>query len=157
MSRRFYEFGAYQIDASRRLLLNEGQAVPLTPKSFDILLALVEGAGETISKHELMQRVWPDSFVEDGNLTYNISVLRKALGERASDRQFIVTVPGRGYRFVAAVRETPPASPHEVMCRASQAATTCQEAVPLSRASAWRWSWMRALLRRIRNGKAQIK
>ncbi len=105
MSERFYEFGPYRLDASRCLLHRDGETVPLTPKAFDLLLALVEYHGEIISKDELMQRVWPDSFVEDGNLTYNVSVLRKALGERAGEHHYIVTVPGRGYRFVAAVNE----------------------------------------------------
>lgn len=90
--------------------MREGETVHLTPKSFDILLALVESSGEVIEKEELMKRVWPDSFVEEGNVTYNVSVLRKALGERANEHQYIVTVPGRGYQFVANVSEVPLAS-----------------------------------------------
>jgi DNA-binding winged helix-turn-helix (wHTH) protein len=100
-----YEFGPYRIDAAKRLLLRDGETVPLTPKCFDILLALVETSGEVIGKDVLMNRVWPDSFVEEGNLTYNISMLRKALGERAKEHLYIVTVPGRGYQFVAGVDE----------------------------------------------------
>ena len=99
------EFGAYRIDAGKRLLLRAGEVVPLTPKCFEILLMLVENSGQVIDKEVLMKRVWPDSFVEDGNLTYNISVLRKALGERTNEHLYIVTVPGRGYRFVADVTE----------------------------------------------------
>lgn len=103
-----YEFGPFRVDAVKRLLLREDQTVQLTPKCFDILLALVESSGKIVDKDELMKRVWPDSFVEEGNLTYNISILRKALGERAGEHQYIVTVPGRGYRFVASVRESQP-------------------------------------------------
>jgi DNA-binding winged helix-turn-helix (wHTH) protein/tetratricopeptide (TPR) repeat protein len=105
-SHHFYEFGPFRVDPVKRLLLRQGRTVHLTPKAFDLLLALVESAGEVISKDELMKRVWPDSFVEEGNLTYNMSILRKALGERAGEHQYIVTVPGRGYQFVASISET---------------------------------------------------
>ena len=100
-----YEFGRYRLDAAKRLLLRESEVVQLTPKCFEILLALVESSGEVISKDHLIERVWPDSFVEEGNLTYNISILRKALGEHAGEHQYIVTVPGRGYQFVTPVSE----------------------------------------------------
>ncbi|HWN98761.1 MAG TPA: winged helix-turn-helix domain-containing protein [Blastocatellia bacterium] len=104
-AQHFYEFGSFRIDAAKRLLLREGNVVPLTPKAFDLLLALVEEGGQVVEKAALMSRVWPDSFVEEGNLTYNVSMLRKALGERAGEHQYIVTVPGRGYRFVANLSE----------------------------------------------------
>ena len=100
-----YEFGIFRIDTVKRLLLRDGEVVPLTPKCFDLLLALVETSAEVIGKDDLMNRVWPDSFVEEGNLTYNISMLRKALGGKASEHQYIVTIPGRGYQFSATVRE----------------------------------------------------
>jgi Tol biopolymer transport system component/DNA-binding winged helix-turn-helix (wHTH) protein len=100
------EFGPFRLDPVKRLLLRNGEAVAISPKAFDVLLTLVESGGEVVSKDDLMKRVWPDSFVEEGNLTYNISLLRRALGERANEHQYIVTVPGRGYRFVAAVCET---------------------------------------------------
>jgi TolB-like protein/DNA-binding winged helix-turn-helix (wHTH) protein/Tfp pilus assembly protein PilF len=87
------------------LLLRGGETVPLTPKCFEILNALVESGGEVVSKESLIERVWPDSFVEEGNLTYNISMLRKALGERAGDNGYIQTVPCQGYRFTADVVE----------------------------------------------------
>ncbi len=102
-AQQFYEFGSFRIDAAKRQLLREGDAVPLTPKCFDMLLALVEESGRVVEKRALMTRVWPDSFVEEGNLSYNISMLRKALGERAGEHQYIVTIPGRGYKFVATV------------------------------------------------------
>lgn len=100
-----YEFGPYRIDAAKRLLLRDGEPVPLTPKCFEILLALVERSGKVVSKASLINRVWPDSFVEEGNLTYNVSVLRKALGERQGEYQYIATIPGQGYQFVATVKE----------------------------------------------------
>lgn len=98
-----FEFDQFRLDVSERLLLRDGQPVPLTPKVFDTLLLLVENAGRLVSKNELMSRLWPDSFVEEGALTRNISDLRKALGENATGRKFIETVPKHGYRFVAEV------------------------------------------------------
>ncbi|HET6893371.1 MAG TPA: winged helix-turn-helix domain-containing protein [Pyrinomonadaceae bacterium] len=99
-----YEFGPFRLDARKRLLRRNGEIVPLKPKAFDTLLALVEGSGRVIEKDELMRRVWGDTAVEEGNLTFNISSLRKALGERPNQHEYIVTIPGEGYRFVAGVR-----------------------------------------------------
>jgi len=81
--------------------------VPLAPKAFDTLVLLVERRGQLLEKDELMKALWPDSFVEEANLTVNISALRKALGERLHEHRYIITVPGRGYRFVASVAELP--------------------------------------------------
>lgn len=105
--RCFYEFDGFRADPVRRRLLRAGEAVPLTPKAFSILLALIEKRGEVMEKEELIQKVWPDSYVTEANLTQNISSLRKALGERANDHRYVVTVPGRGYSFVADVVEVP--------------------------------------------------
>jgi len=99
-SQQLYEFGQFRLDANKRALLREGELVQLTPKCFEILLTLIERGVEGVSKDDLIQRVWPDTFVEEGNLTYNISMLRKALGERAAEHQYILTVPGHGYRFI---------------------------------------------------------
>lgn len=99
-----YEFGPFRLDAQKRLLLREGEIVPLKPKAFDTLLALVEGCGRVLEKDELMRRIWPDTTVEDGNLTFNISSLRKALGDDPRRHEYIVTIPGEGYQFVAGVR-----------------------------------------------------
>ncbi|HEX6715765.1 MAG TPA: winged helix-turn-helix domain-containing protein [Pyrinomonadaceae bacterium] len=96
-----YEFGRFRLKTAERVLFREGELVPLTPKVFDILLTLVEHAGQVVAKDDLMKRVWPNTFVEEGNLTQNISLLRKALGETPGGVQFIETVPRRGYRFVA--------------------------------------------------------
>lgn len=103
--RHFYEFGPFHLDARERVLRHGGRPVALAPKAFDTLLVLVERSGSIVAKDELMQRLWPDSFVEEGNLAFNISVLRKALAESGGELQFIETVPKRGYRFVASVRE----------------------------------------------------
>ena len=100
-----YEFGPFRLDPERGLLLRDGQPVPLTQKSLETLLVLIENRERTVSKDVLLQRVWPDTFVDEANLPQHISVLRKALGETPQDRRFIVTVPGRGYRFVAVIRE----------------------------------------------------
>ncbi len=107
-SNHFYDFGAFRIDARERLLLRNGEPVPLPPKVYDTLLVLVENNGHAIGKEELMKAVWPDTFVEDANLTVNISMLRKALGEGTSQHQYIETLPRRGYRFVSAVTRVNP-------------------------------------------------
>lgn len=101
-----YKFGRFRLKIAERLLLREGETVPLTPKVFDILVTLVENAGDVVTKDDLMKRVWPNTFVEEGNLTQNISLLRKALGESPGGAQFIETVPRRGYRFVSETTET---------------------------------------------------
>jgi len=103
---RSYEFGRFRLKIAERVLLREGEPVPLTPKVFDILVTLVENGGQVVAKDDLMKRVWPNTFVEEGNLTQNISLLRKALGESPGGVQFIETVPRRGYRFVAKTSET---------------------------------------------------
>lgn len=100
-----YEFGPFRIDVGRRLLLREGEPVSLTSKSFETLLVLVERRSQVVNKDELMKQLWPDTIVEENNLTQQISTLRKALGERAGEHRYVVTVPGRGYTFVAEVSE----------------------------------------------------
>jgi pimeloyl-ACP methyl ester carboxylesterase/DNA-binding winged helix-turn-helix (wHTH) protein len=104
-SKRFYLFGLFRLDVTERTLSGQQGVVSLTPKAFDTLLVLVENGGHVLSKNELMEKVWPDSFVEENNLAQNISMLRKALGEESGGQRFIETVPKRGYRFVAEVRE----------------------------------------------------
>jgi len=101
-----YDFGRFRLKPAERVLLREGEPVPLTPKVFDILITLVEKSGQVVEKDDLMKRVWPTTFVEEGNLTQNVSLLRKALGETPGGTQFIETVPRRGYRFVAKINET---------------------------------------------------
>jgi Tol biopolymer transport system component/DNA-binding winged helix-turn-helix (wHTH) protein len=98
-----YKFSEYELDLTRRLLSRAGQSMPLNPKAFDLLVVLIENRARVIAKEELMELVWQDQYVEEANLTVQISALRKALGETKNEHRFIVTVPGRGYRFVAEV------------------------------------------------------
>jgi eukaryotic-like serine/threonine-protein kinase len=105
-TKQLYEFGHFRLDPVERLLYRDGEVVTLTAKIFDILLVFVRNSGRTLDKEEVMREVWPDQLVEEGNLTRNVSTLRKALGESRDDHRYIVTIPGRGYRFVADVRET---------------------------------------------------
>jgi Tol biopolymer transport system component/DNA-binding winged helix-turn-helix (wHTH) protein len=99
---QFHEFGPFRLELARRLLFRQDQVVPLTPKVLHTLLVLVENSGRVVSKDELMKAVWPDTFVEEGNLTQNISTLRKVLGENPGDHIYIETVPKQGYRFISA-------------------------------------------------------
>ena len=102
---RIYEFGPFRVDARRRLLLREDNQVRLPTKAFETLLVLLEEKGRLVEKDELMRRVWPDAVVEENNLTVNMSALRKSLGESPREHRYLVTVPGRGYQFVADVRQ----------------------------------------------------
>lgn len=102
---RFYSFDSFTLDAARRTLLRDGEPVPLKPKTFETLLALVQNRGRVVGKDELMRELWPDTVVEEANLTQHVSLARKALGDDPKGPRFIVTVPGRGYSFVADVRE----------------------------------------------------
>lgn len=104
---RVYTFGPFGIHGSERLFTRDGNPEPLPPKAFDLLLVLVENHGHILSKDELMRHVWADTFVEEANLTVNISALRKVLGEGRGKARYIETVPKHGYRFVAEVREAP--------------------------------------------------
>ena len=103
--KHFYEFGPFRADPLKRILLRDGALVPLKPKVFEMLLVLVEARGQVLEKDELLRRIWPDSIVEESNLNVYVSLLRKALGESPNDRHYIVTIPGRGYSFVADVQE----------------------------------------------------
>jgi len=99
-----YEFGHFVLDTGRHLLLKGERAVPLTPKTYDLLLVLVESGGRLLRKEELMKALWPNSFVEESNLTQQISMIRKALRESPGEDRYIVTVSSRGYRFAAPVK-----------------------------------------------------
>lgn len=100
-----YEFGPFRLDAHEHILQRDGEVIPIAPKAVDLLVALVGDRGHVLSKDELMKRVWPDSFVEEGNLSHYIFTLRKALGEDKNSAKYIETIPRRGYRFVADVNE----------------------------------------------------
>jgi DNA-binding winged helix-turn-helix (wHTH) protein len=101
-----YEFDRFVVDANQRLLFAAGEStlIDLPPRAFDALLYLVERPGELLSKKELLKALWPGVVVEENSLNQVISLVRKVLGEKPSEHRFIVTAPGRGYRFVAAVR-----------------------------------------------------
>src|SRR5438270_12120435 len=101
----FYKFGEFIVDGDQKVLLRNDSPLPLAPKVFDTLLILVDSGGRIVEKEQLMSRLWPDSFVEESNLTFNIQQLRKALGDSARQPRFIETVPRRGYRFIAEVKQ----------------------------------------------------
>src|SRR6516165_4600248 len=105
IQKELYEFGQYSLDPAERLFSRDGVPLALTPKVFDTLVCLVRNRGRLLTKDELLREVWPGTFVEEVNLAVNISTLRKALGESPQDPQYIATVQGRGYRFVADVRQ----------------------------------------------------
>src|SRR5215813_603110 len=100
----FYEFGPFRLNVEERLLEKNSELVPLTPKVFETLLVLVEHSGHVLAKDDLMGKLWPETFVEESSLTQNISLLRRALDEAPGARQYIETIPKRGYRFIADVR-----------------------------------------------------
>ena len=102
-SKVLYEFGPFRVDPDKQVLLREGELIPVTPKTFETLLILVRHGREVVSKDDLMKELWPDSFVEESNLSQNIFMLRKALGDTPEDKRYIVTLPGKGYRFAAEV------------------------------------------------------
>ncbi len=124
---QFYEFGDFRIDVANRLLFHEGQSLSLTPKTVETLIALVRSKGEVLNKDELLKTIWPDRVVEEGNLTQNIYLLRKTLGKAPDGKDYIETVPRRGYRFAGELRPTPRANSSE------------QSRVRVSRS---RWLWL---------------
>ena len=98
-----YQFGPFHLDARERRLSRGGEVIPLRLKVFDTLRVLVEHAGQLVTKQQLLETIWPEAIVEENNLNHNVSVLRKALGEKATGQHYIETVPRVGYRFAAAV------------------------------------------------------
>lgn len=112
-SQQVYEFGPFRLEAAGRKLLRNEEPVPLTPKAFDTLLALVRKSGRLVCKEELMREVWPHASVEESNLSHNVYLLRKALGRNADGNLYIETVPKHGYRLVAQVKE--PAATQELL------------------------------------------
>jgi len=101
-----YEFGPYTLDGRERVLMREGRPVPLAPKALETLLVLIRSSGHIVEKDQLMSEVWPSTYVEEANLTQNISILRKVLSDGSNGSRYIETVPRRGYRFMIAVRKT---------------------------------------------------
>ena len=121
---RYFEFGDFRMDAHRRILQKSGTTVHLTPRSFDLLCVMVENAGRVLTHDELLDKVWADAFVEQGNLKKTISTLRQALGESPDESEIITTVPRRGYRFSAAVR---PLSEDMILIRETRAEILVEE------------------------------
>ncbi|HJY39737.1 MAG TPA: winged helix-turn-helix domain-containing protein, partial [Steroidobacteraceae bacterium] len=150
------QFHGYRLDVVRRRLLDpDGVPVPLMPKAIETLVYLIERAGQTVSKEELLRAVWPNVVVEENNLTQNISALRRAFGETLAERKFIVTIPGQGYRFVAPVSRVSSAAAEPVPAPASISVPTPKRrlllggavalvAVLVVGAIAWRLPAMRA-------------
>src|SRR5499427_3704668 len=122
-----YEFGPFRLDPSHEELVEGTRKVSLTPKAYKTLLVLVENRGRTLAKDELLEKVWPDAFVEEATLAQNIFTLRKLLRDDRETAQYIETLPKRGYRFVAEVREvrteTVPLQPARPESRFSPSAT----------------------------------
>lgn len=131
--KNLYRFGPFQVDPEKELLLRSDEAVPLSPKAFQLLLVLMRHSRQLVTKDDLMKTIWPDTFVEEANLTRNIFLLRKALGESPQDHQYIVTVPGRGYRFAEDVQLIPE-RPLEIV-----AASHSTVEVQVKETKPWRW------------------
>ena len=104
-SKKLYEFGPFRLDPAEGRLLRDGQPVPLTPKAFEVLLLLVQHRGQLVYKEKLMESVWADSFVEENNVKVTVSMLRKALEEGAEGNRYIETIPRKGHRLAADVKE----------------------------------------------------
>ena len=138
--RRLYEFGPFRVDPDKELLLRGDETVPLTPKTFQILLVLMRHSKEIVTKEDMLNAVWPDTFVEEANLSRNIFLLRKALGETPQDHQYIVTVPGRGYRFAEDVQLVPESGLSIV------AASHSKVEVEVKETRDWRWFILGAAL-----------
>ena len=102
-----YAFGPFVVDSIKRQLWRERRLVPITSKTFDVLVVLLEHRDHVVSKDELLNRVWPDTAVNENNLARQISSLRRTLGQRPDQHDFVVTIPGHGYRFVATVQDLP--------------------------------------------------
>lgn len=126
-TKHFYEFGEFRLDAGSRLLMRGGEVVPLKQKAIDTLVVLIEGRGEVLEKDALMQRLWPDTFVDEANLTQNIYVLRKLLGA-----DWIETIPRRGYRFAGEVRESGEAASELIIRESTRARMVIQEEVSVA-------------------------
>ena len=112
---RCFNFGNFTLDLERRLLLRDGDPVPLTPKAFDTLALLVRRSAHVVGKDELLGEIWADAFVEESTIAQNVFTLRKALGQNQTENQFIETIPKHGYRFIADVQAVDDATapPHQ--------------------------------------------
>ncbi len=125
-----YEFGPFRMDPDKQVLLRDGQLIAVTPKGFETLLVLVRRGREVVSKEELLKEIWPDSFVEEANLSQQIFKLRKALGDTVEGERYIVTLPGRGYRFAVPVRTITESGNVLIAQMRSRAQVLIEEQVP---------------------------
>ena len=130
-SKVVYEFGPFRMDAEKQVLRRDGELIAITPKAFETLLVLVRRGREIVSKEELMKEIWPDSFVEEANLSQHIFKLRKALGDTLEGERYIITLPGRGYRFAVQVRTITEEGGARIAQAGSAAETTVEESEPL--------------------------
>jgi len=135
--KELYEFGPFRVDPEKEILLRDGTPVPLMPKTFQVLLVLVRHRNEVVSKDDLMKSIWPDTFVEETNLTRNIFMLRKALGESTPDQRYVVTVPGRGYRLAERVRLVQEEELSIIAARRSKVQVQVRETKPWGRLLVW--------------------
>src|SRR5215472_15243660 len=131
--KELYEFGPFRVDPEKEVLQRDGNPIPLQPKTFQVLLVLVRHNQEVVTKDDLMKTVWADTFVEEANLSRNIFLLRKALGESPQDHRYVVTVPGRGYRFAEEVQFVPE-QPLNIV-----AASHATVQVEVKESSRWPW------------------
>ena len=138
--KELYEFGPFRIDPEKETVIRAGEPVSITPKTFQILLVLIRSNKQIVTKDDLMKTVWPDTFVEEANLSRNIFMLRKALGETAQDHRYIVTVPGQGYRLAEDVRLVPEQELTVVAASRSRFEVEVRETKP------WWWIAVAALL-----------
>lgn len=138
--KELYEFGPFRVDPEKETLLRAGELVPLTPKAFQVLLVLIRHSNEVVTKDDLMKTVWPDTFVEEANISRNILMLRKALGERPQDHRYVVTVPGRGYRLAENVQHITDGELSVVKADHARLQIEVRETHP------WRWVALAALL-----------
>ncbi len=139
-AKELYEFGPFRVDPEKEILLHAGELIPLQPKTFQILLVLVRHNKEVVTKDDLMKAVWPDTFVEEANLSRNIFMLRKALGESLPDHRYVITVPGRGYRLAENVRLVPDQELSIVAANHSKVQVQVEETKP------WGWISVAAIL-----------
>ena len=134
--RQLYAFGPFRVDPEKELLLRQDETVPIAPKAFQVLLVLIRHNKQVVTKDDLMKTIWPDTFVEEANLSRNVFLLRKALGESPQDHQYIVTVPGRGYRFAEDVQLVPDRELSVVAASHSSVEVRMEETRP--------WGWIAA-------------
>jgi DNA-binding winged helix-turn-helix (wHTH) protein len=132
-AKHLLEFGPFRMDLEERLLMRDQETIPLSPKAFETLLVLVQHSERVVLKDDLMKTLWPDTFVEESNLSQHIFLLRKALGEKAHEPQYIVTVPGRGYRFAQKVVDLSEANGELVVQSSSIQRVTIEGAYPAGR------------------------